>query len=471
MRKTLEFLFAAVVAIQLGTRTVLAHGLGDRYEVSLPAVLFYVGGVGVVVVSFVLVSVFAGTERGSHSYRSKSLRRTPLSVLTSDPIVSFARIGSVALLVVGLLSGFFGPEGFEENLLVNLVWVGWWVGYTFSVIFIANTWPTLNPWKVSYEWATMALGRDPSLEREYRFGSIPVVVLFLAFAWLEIISPWSEEPTMLAIIILGYSLYLWSGMFVYGGETWLYWADPFTRLFDYLGKFAPLTADNGGEVRMYGVGLVPEEPSLHTLGGLGFVIAVLYSVTFDGFLPTPEWRAIATAAPEIGIPYLTSAILMLLGFALFVAIYLGFSSLIELAGGVDVGTISIARRFALSLLPIAIAYQVAHFWTFLLTQGQFFVLTLMDPFGRGWALPGLAGYEPTSELPFLTVEGVWQSQVAIILLGHVIAVWVAHHIALDVYDTRRQAIWSQLPMMVLMVGYTMLSLWILSRPILNPVLP
>jgi len=124
----------------------------------------------------------------------------------------------------------------------------------------------------------------------------------------------------------------------------------------------------------------------------------------------------------------------------------------------------------LSLLPIAIAYQVAHFYTFLLTQGQYLVLTLADQFGLGWTLPGLGGYEPTSLL-FLSVQFVWQSQVAVIVLGHIVAVWVAHHIALEIYDDRRRSIRSQVPMMLLMVGYTMLSLWILTRPVLNEVFP
>jgi hypothetical protein len=300
---------------------------------------------------------------------------------------------------------------------------------------------------------------------------VPIFVLFLGFAWLEVIAPISESPVWLAAIVMWYSSYLWVGMILFGKPVWLQEADPFTRLYHYLGKFAPLSRENGGELRLYGVGLVPDEDSLYRTGALPFLVAVLYTVTFDGFIGTPEWRTIARSMPDLPVPYLASTVLMLVGIGLFVAAYIGFAWLIKVAAGEVVDALTVARRFALSLLPIAIAYQVSHFYTFLLIQGQFLLLALMDPFGLGWTLPGLAGFEPTTQLPFLTVSFVWQSQVALIVLGHIVAVWVAHEIALDVFNDRRQAIKSQMPMMGLMVVYTMLSLWILTRPTVTPPLP
>ncbi len=471
MRRLSHALLCLCLAVSLFAGPAIAHGFGSRFEISIPQSLLYLGGVGVVVVSFAIVSLFAGTERGRFSYRSRRLAATPLAVVDSLPVVRVARIVSVGLLGLGLLSGVAGPSDFNENLLTNLVWVGWWVGYTFSVIFLGNTWPVINPWKVSYAWVEGLLGRDPSLKRDYRLGSLPIVIMFLAFAWLEILAPISESPRWLAAAVLGYSIYLWGGMVVYGPDPWLQHADPFTRLYAYLGKFAPLSRVNGGEVRMYGVGLVPEEDTLYTAGGLVFLVAVLYSVTFDGFIATPEWRTIAQSAPQLPIDTGTSTVLLVLGLGLFVGGYVTIAWLITLAAGDQADALTVARRFGLSLLPIAIAYQVSHFYTFVLTQGQHLVLAIVDPFGLGWTVPGLAGYEPTTELPFLSVQFVWQSQVALIVLGHVVAVWVAHHIALEIYPDRWRAIKSQLPMIGLMVVYTMLSLWILSRPVLEPVVP
>jgi hypothetical protein len=470
-RTRIRILLAMAAGLAVLPGLAAAHGFGSRYELSIPPWLFVTGGAGVVLVSFVVVSVFAGTERGRFTYEARPLRETPFGAVTRPVLVRLARVGAVALLVLGVLAGLFGPQVGTRNLLPNLVWVGWWVGYTFSVILVGNTWPVVNPWKTIYEWGGAVLGWEPTLDWEYSYGSVPTLVLFLGFAWLEVIAPISDSPVWLAAIVLWYSSYLWAGMLLFGKVVWLREADPFTRLFHYLGKFAPLSPENGGELRMYGVGLVPDEESLYRAGALPFLVAVLYTVTFDGFIGTPEWRAIARAAPELPIPYLTSTALMLVGLGLFVTAYVGFAWLIKLAAGEAVDTLTIARRFALSLLPIAIAYQVSHFYTFLLIQGQFLALALVDPFGLGWTLPGLAGFEPTTQLPFLSVSFVWQSQVALIVLGHIVAVWVAHQIALDVFTERWTAVRSQLPMMGLMVGYTMLSLWILTRPVVAPPLP
>jgi hypothetical protein len=462
---------AATAALATRPGTAAAHGFGSRFEISIPTWLFLTGGAGVVVVSFVLVGVFAGTGRSRFTSEATPLRETPLRAVTTPAIVRLARIGAVGLLLLGVLSGLFGPQIATRNLLPNLVWVGWWVGYTFTVIFIGNTWPAINPWKTVFEWAESAAGGALTLDREYPFGNVPILCLFLGFAWLEVIAPFSESPIWLAAIVMWYSSYLWVGMLVFGKDVWLEEADPFTRLYHYLGKFAPLSRANGGELRLYGVGLVPDEASLYRPGALAFLVAVLYTVTFDGFIGTPEWRALARVVPELPVPYLASTLLMLAGLCLFVLGYLGVAWLVALAAGRPRDALAVARRFALSLLPIAIVYQVAHFYTFLLLQGQFLVLALIDPFGLGWTLPGLAGFEPTTQLPFLTVSAVWQSQVLLIVLGHVVAVWVAHEIALDAFADRWQAVRSQLPMMGLMVGYTMLSLWILTRPTVAPSLP
>jgi hypothetical protein len=53
------------------------------------------------------------------------------------------------------------------------------------------------------------------------------------------------------------------------------------------------------------------------------------------------------------------------------------------------------------------------------------------------------------------------------VIGHIIAVYLAHATALLTFSERRAALRSQISIVVLMVGYTMLSLWILSQPIVE----
>lgn len=479
-RRSLLRFVLVLLALAVVPGAALAHGFGSRYELSLPRWLFISGGAGVVIVSFAVVSAFAGRSQSAADYANRPIAETPLAVLTAPPVVAAARFVSVGLLVVGVAAGFLGPSGFSENLLTNLVWVGFWVGYTFSVIFVGNTWPVLNPWRTIYAWTERVLDRvlagdrGLSLDREYRLGSVPALLGFLAFAWLEVIGTISQDPRAMAGVVVGYSLYLWAGMYVYGPDPWLANADPFTRLYAYLGKFAPFAPageDRDAEIRMYGVGLVEAEPSLDDTGALAFLVALLYTVTFDGFLATPEWRDIALAVPRLPVPTVSTTIVMSFGIVLFLGVYQAFAVLMGRAADTTLAAGILSRRFALSLLPIAIVYQVSHFYTFLLVQGQFLVLSLSDPFGRGWDLLGVAGYEPVTQIPFVSVQFVWQSQVALIVVGHIIAAWVAHHIALDLFDTRTQAVRSQIPMIALMVVYTLLSLWILTRPVVDPPIP
>ena len=85
--------------------------------------------------------------------------------------------------------------------------------------------------------------------------------------------------------------------------------------------------------------------------------------------------------------------------------------------------------------------------------------------GRGLDLFGTADYQPNIGVvsPWLQ----WSVAVVAVVVGHFIAVALAHVTASRFYGSRRLAILSQIPMLVLMVSYTMLSLWILSQPIVE----
>jgi hypothetical protein len=206
------------------------------------------------------------------------------------------------------------------------------------------------------------------------------------------------------------------------------------------------------------VGLgVPEKV---TPGLAAFVIVVLAGVTFDGLLETPLWLEIVRLTP---VTQTLGTILLPL---MFLGIYLGFVELSRvLGGGGEERFRRFAAAFAFSLVPIAIAYQVAHYYTYLLVQGQMIVSLVSDPLGWGWNLFGTAGFEPRYGI--VGAGFVWYSQVALIVAGHVIAVYLAHSISLRLLRDPKRALRSQLPMLVLMVLYTMTSLWILAQPIVE----
>lgn len=70
-------------------------------------------------------------------------------------------------------------------------------------------------------------------------------------------------------------------------------------------------------------------------------------------------------------------------------------------------------------------------------------------------------------LGWLTLPVFWGSQVVLIVAGHIIAVVAAHYVAIDRYETLVEARRAHLPLVALMVGYTVLSLWVISRPVVS----
>jgi hypothetical protein len=219
---------------------------------------------------------------------------------------------------------------------------------------------------------------------------------------------------------------------------------------------------------------------------MAFVILMLATVTFDGFQETALMQKIDTAAEsshevasllfdlsELGLDESgVTHTLTLVAFAVaFLAVFWVTNwislrsgtgpgrqpSAIELSAGVT------ACSFVLTLVPIAVAYHLSHYFSLLLTAGQFVIPLSSDPFGWGWNLFGTAGYKVNLAIVSPTV--FWYSAVAIILLGHVIAVYLAHGVALRLFGG--QAFIREIPMVLLMVAYTMLSLWILAQPIVG----
>ncbi len=59
---------------------------------------------------------------------------------------------------------------------------------------------------------------------------------------------------------------------------------------------------------------------------------------------------------------------------------------------------------------------------------------------------------------------IWSLQVVGIVAAHVVAVAVAHFLALRETAGLRQAVLSQVPMTALMIGYTLFGLWLLATP-------
>jgi hypothetical protein len=159
---------------------------------------------------------------------------------------------------------------------------------------------------------------------------------------------------------------------------------------------------------------------------------------------------------------LTAALIVF--YLLFLGVYFGFSALAYRLSSVETSVLRAARVYVLSLVPIAIAYHLAHYLSYLMIAGQLAIPILSDPFGLGWDLFGTAAYR--IDIGVIDAQDVWRLSVCAIVIGHIAAICIAHATSLRREKSARAAVISQLPMLVLMITYTMVSLWILSQPII-----
>jgi len=119
-----------------------------------------------------------------------------------------------------------------------------------------------------------------------------------------------------------------------------------------------------------------------------------------------------------------------------------------------------ARRFVHSLIPIAAAYVVAHYFSLLAYNGQTLYELISDPLGDGSDWFGTAG--SGIDYGVVSATGIWYVQVGALVLGHVAALALAHDRALVDYGDARSATRSQIVMLIVMIAFTSLGLWLLS---------
>ncbi len=461
--------------------SALAHGFGQRYDLPVPLGLFMLGAGASVVLSFLGMGFFVRKKQESVDYPSYNLLASPLfGWMGSKVFLLLIRVLSIFMFCVTLAAGFWGTENPDKNIVPTMVWIIWWVGLAYVCALIGNLWSLVNPWSIIFSWAEALYrkikpGGSFSLEQPYpeNLGVWPAVGLFLWFAWAEIVWPHNDLPRNLAVATLRYSIITWTGMFLYGKEAWLERGEAFSIMFGVMGRFSlteTRVSENGKNewrLRPPAVGLLNTDGMSYSMVVL--LVLMLATVSFDGFTETPLWHLIRAGIYE-GVVWvgrdallLADTIALIAAPALFLGVYYLFCMLMRAMSGSALSTGEFARLFVLSLVPIAIGYHVAHYFSFLFIQGQRIIPLLSDPFGVGWNLWGTAAYRV--DIGIIGAKTTWYASIAAIVIGHICAVYLAHVTALGALENRFAAVRSQYPMLILMVGYTMVSLWIIAQPI------
>jgi hypothetical protein len=377
---------------------------------------------------------------------------------------------SAGLLVLVFATALVGEPSSAVNLAPTFIYVIFWLGLVPVQVLLGNVWPAINPWLAfanATSWVSERLGWrwTPPLSYPGRLGVWPGAALLFCFAALELTYAEPASPRSLALAVALYSYVTWFGMAAFGRRTWAERGEAFTVYFGLLALISPFAEREGRLIvrtPFSGLAARDDRPGL-----LAFVAVMLGSVGFDGLSRSPFWQNLRA---DIEGPYILDspgtaelvstalALAGLLGCVLVVAI--AYRAATRAARALVGSDHPFEQEFVRSLVPIALVYAVAHYFTLLLVQGQYAIRFASDPFGYGWDLFGTADFSPN--IAPLSPNTVWYVQVGALVAGHVAGLTVAHDRAVTILP-ERDALRSQYAMLALMVVYTVGGLWLLSR--------
>lgn len=437
----------------------------------LPTNYYMIGALLAVALSFLIL-----TNQTISRWLDEAYNRRPLLHTSSRKSFGALSILSNALIFIGIYIGLYGSPDPLSNPLSLGVWTGWWIGFSLVQVLHGDLWVVMNPWR----WWGLFLdsisqgkfGRKGFVRLPSSIGYLPAIILFFCFAWFELISIAPEDPPRLAVTVFLYWLVNFLAVTIFGLDDWLERGEAFSVFFRLIGGFSPIARTRTQDVvqlslQMPGATFVNAAPL--PLSGIALVLLMLGTASFDGLSETFTWHGVWGGNPleyagrsstqfenTIGLVLTPVA----LGAAYFIALWFG----LRLTGHQNLT--AFAGQIIYSIVPISIAFHLSHYLTALLINGQFLVKALADPLVLGWDLFGTADLHVTASFiqNINSVWIIWTAQVAIITIGHMAGIILAHIIAMRHFGSHLMAARSQIFLAALMVFYTVFGLWLLSTP-------
>jgi hypothetical protein len=448
---------------------IFAHAFGQQYTLTIPVWIFLYGVALAVALSFIVIGLLVGNKKVQ--FRSTPLSKNAvIGALTGRVAIFITRVIMLGLFLLLIVSGYVGVQDTSINIGPTQFWIVFLLGYTYLTAIIGNSWSVISPLRVITEaWEKVSGSKTEGLISYPKWLSYwPALLFYFLLIYNELLSGGQAAiPRNLSNLVLEYSVLTMIGVLLFGRDTWFKYGEFLNVFFGLVGKVSPLYWDKGQlRLRAPFIGLLGGQ--VESLSQLIFVIFMLASTAYDGFRATSSWFQI-----DLGLyPYyqvlgpngfqIFSTLSLVLAPLLFLTVYLLLVLGMKIVVPTKLSTWELAKKFGLSLVPIAIAYNIAHYFGLLLVQGQAIWALISDPFGLGWNIFGTAAFFPNVGL--IRADFIWYAQVFFIVSGHIAAVYLAHIVATQVFPRYRQAVVSQLPMLVLMVSYTLTGLWILSQP-------
>jgi hypothetical protein len=441
-----------------------AHGLSGHASLPVPAWLFAWAAAIVLVASFVLLATMWSRPR---------LQEVHERCLCAWPRLVGPATGLIGLALFALLiyAGYEGVSTYTSNFDPTFIFVIFWVGVPLSSALLGDWFRAASPWRAlarGVRWSGVRVGlrwRAP-LRYPAWLGRWPVVSGLLGFAWLELVYHDHNNPSLLASLSLAYFVLMLVGMALFGIEEWSRRGDAFGGYFGLFGRLASVDAHDRS------LWLRRPLSALTSFGGesgaVTLVLVIIGITTFDGASNGVVWNTLqphlqsffsGLGLADTPSDELADTLGLLLAIAVVVSFYwLGVLGMRSVSARFDARWL--ARSFAHTLVPIGVAYVLAHYFSLLVWQGQAIGYLASNPLGHGTDYFGTAHWHVNYN--FIGSTGIWYVQVLALITGHVSGLALAHDRALATYRSPQEAVRSQYWMLVIMVGFTSLGLWLLS---------
>ncbi|WP_326602762.1 hypothetical protein OG930_09925 [Streptomyces sp. NBC_01799] len=424
--------------------SVLAHGIGSQHDLPLSPFYAFAGAFAALFVSFLGLGLLWSASRFRGDRAGRPLPVALQRLADARPTRMVARVVGLAAVLFVLLHLLLGPNGPERNPAAGTVYVLLWVGLVPASLLLGPVWRLLNPLRTLHLLVCRALGRAPAAGRPLpvHLGLWPAAAGLLAFTWLELVAPDPASSTALLLFFVLHGVVHLAGAARYGAR-WFDHADAFEVYSGLLARLSPLgrrPADRRLVLRspFNGLDTVPQVPGL-----VATVCVMLGSTAYDGFSDAPSWITTVQTSP---LGRTTAATLGLLAaVALVATLYALCTGATRLISGQLRHPLT---AFAHSLVPIALGYLVAHYFTLFVTEGPHTVMV------------ALGTDNPVPPEPPLAPGGIATLQVVAIVIGHVLGVVAAHDRSVRLFPPAR-AVAGQLPLLALMIAYTIGGLTLL----------
>jgi len=451
------------LAFLLSGRPALAHASEQGFVLLLPTDAYILAGAASVALTVLLLAVLPGRVL-EPVFRPRALMRW-------RPWTGARRITSTLafLLLCWLVwAGLNGDRDPLENPLSLFIWTIWWIGFVALQGVLGDLWRWVNPWTGPVALTRRALGIRPFLRLPVRFGHGLAILTFLGFAAILLADPAPADPARLAGYIGGYWLFTYLGLLAFG-PRWLLRAEGFNMLMRNYTRMALF----GRKAARIGLGVPGWQVLARRTPPMGvavFMLLMLGSGSFDGLNETFWWFGLIGINP-LEFPGRSAVITQnLVGLVVANgALIAVFSLAVWLGLRLIRAQTKLAQAFCLfapTILPIALGYHIAHYFTSFLVDGQYALVALSDPLATGADLLGL-GHHFVSTGFFnsqASVRAIWLTQAGAVVAGHILAVMLAHAIALRHFGSNKRAALSQAPLALFMVLYTLFGLWLLASP-------